>query len=416
MNETIISYKIRIYPSKNQKRIIQRTCGACRWIYNDYLRTNIERYKSGKDFLSGYEYSKKLTKWKKDNPDYMWLNDSEISSKAIHEAFMDADEAYKKFFKKLRWFPRFKSRKHNPINSYFFIGEHIKFKHNKVKLPILGNVKISENGYVPTNRHIIGGTISFKNGKYYASFRIKYSDDEICKPYNHYTSGLGIDVGIKTYLTCANKYEDIYTFEKFLDHPVLKKYEDKINKLQKILSNKMEVNYNRLLNQYFDEHQDLPPENIKNIMKGKSYSNSCIRLQNKISKLKEKQHNYKKNIIDKYVMSLTRLKPAFITIEDLSVKNLLENDASKQLHRHIQDSMFRYFFSKLKFKCHIYGIELRQAAKFFASSKLCHICHHKKKDLKLSDRVYVCDNCKNEFDRDENSAINLVHLKKYIIL
>ena len=102
MNETIISYKIRIYPSKNQKRIIQRTCGACRWIYNDYLRTNIERYKSGKDFLSGYEYSKKLTKWKKDNPDYMWLNDSEISSKAIHEAFMDADEAYKKFFKKIK--------------------------------------------------------------------------------------------------------------------------------------------------------------------------------------------------------------------------------------------------------------------------------------------------------------------------
>ena len=39
---TILSYKIRIYPTYKQKSIINRTLGACGFIYNDYLAMNIE--------------------------------------------------------------------------------------------------------------------------------------------------------------------------------------------------------------------------------------------------------------------------------------------------------------------------------------------------------------------------------------
>ena len=44
--------KIRIYPNKNQERIIKRTLGACRWIYNHYLGYNIDSYKKGYDFTT----------------------------------------------------------------------------------------------------------------------------------------------------------------------------------------------------------------------------------------------------------------------------------------------------------------------------------------------------------------------------
>ena len=97
------------------------------------------------------------------------------------------------------------------------------------------------------------------------------------------------------------------------------------------------------------------------------------------------------------------------------VKDMLENDGSTMLHKHIQDSKFYYFFEKLKSKCQIYNVQLRFADKYFASSKKCCICGHKKKNLKLSDRTYHCSECGHIVDRDVNASINLVDLNKYTI-
>lgn len=113
---------------------------------------------------------------------------------------------------------------------------------------------------------------------------------------------------------------------------------------------------------------------------------------------------------------MVRTKPKYITIEDLSVKSLLENNAPSELHKNIQDSMFRYFFTKLIEKAEYYDIEIRKADKFFASSKKCSMCGHKHKDLKLTDRVFTCPECGFTINRDLNAAINLCNLKKYTII
>ena len=44
--------------------------------------------------------------------------------------------------------------------------------------------------------------------------------------------------------------------------------------------------------------------------------------------------------------------------------------------------------------------------RFFPSSKKCCKCGSVKKELKLSDRVYLC-RCGNRIDRDLNAAINI---------
>ena len=118
------------------------------------------------------------------------------------------------------------------------------------------------------------------------------------------------------------------------------------------------------------------------------------------------------------VTILVKLKPKYITIENLDIKELLQKDEPSymDLHRRIQDSMFRYFRQKLEEKSVLYNFELRVANKFFASSKICSVCGNKKKDLKLSDRIYHCDECGITLDRDVNAAINLVHLKKYKVI
>lgn len=251
----ITSYKIRIYPTKEQIKIIKQTLGSCRWVYNDFLAMNIQRHKDGLPYMSGYTYSRMLTELKKYDPKYMWLND--ISSKAIHESFMDCDKAFKKFFKNKAEFPKFKSRKNNPVRGYYFTIDRIKFKHNYVNLPILKWTKISENSYIPQNRKIVGGTIiEDTDGKFYITLRVYNLFEDMIddRSDDSYMSGIGIDVGIKTFITGYSKNGVSFNISKFIDDPTIKRYEEKIVNLQRIISNKMEINYGRLLNKYLDNH------------------------------------------------------------------------------------------------------------------------------------------------------------------
>lgn len=209
---------------------------------------------------------------------------------------------------------------------------------------------------------------------------------------------------------------NIYQFPSFLKDKRILKLEEKVTYLQRLISSKMEINYGKLLNDYLNKYHNEPNIITKNIMKGESYSNTCKYLQNKISKLKKKISNIKTDIINKIIIKMVKTKPKYITIETLDISSMLKNNSSTDIHRYIQDSQFYTFFQKLIFKCKIYGIELRKANKYFASSKKCCVCGNKKKDLKLSDRIYKCECCGNELDRDVNASLNLVNLKKYSLV
>ena len=93
----IKSIKLRIYPNRTQLKIINDTLGACNYIKNKYLEYNIDNYKKDKNFLSGYDFSKIINKLKKEENDYMWLKG--ISSKAIQDAILSKEKAFKAFFK-----------------------------------------------------------------------------------------------------------------------------------------------------------------------------------------------------------------------------------------------------------------------------------------------------------------------------
>ena len=99
-----------------------------------------------------------------------------------------------------------------------------------------------------------------------------------------------------------------------------------------------------------------------------------------------------------------------ITIEDLNVSGMMKN---RHLSRAIAESEFYYFRALLERKCSEFGIQLRLADRYYASSKTCSHCGHVKRDLKLSDRVYVCSECGLVIDRDYNAAINLMNCEKF---
>ena len=93
-----------------------------------------------------------------------------------------------------------------------------------------------------------------------------------------------------------------------------------------------------------------------------------------------------------------------IVAEDLHVRGMLKNH---KLARAISDVGMGEFRRQLEYKTTWYGSRLMIADRFFPSSKRCSRCHHVKEELSLSERVFKCEVCGFECDRDLNAALNL---------
>lgn len=412
--------KIRFYPNQTQIKKINQIFGGCRYVMNLYIEYNNRAYRESKEFISGYDFSKIVNKLKK-KEEYSWLND--ISSKALKDAIMTQEKAYKNYFRKMKLglktsLPRFKSRKRMNKESFFFIKDSIKFNttcRNTIKIPILHSIRITEHQYLPDIGTITSGRVIREYDKYYVMFI--YNSDKISEEKND--DGMGIDVGVKNYASIALSNGNVYVQAHFKDNKKYQSISDKIQYYQRLVSRKVEINYKRLLDNFLIKHpvSDLT-DHYKNIMKGESYNTSAIKtLMKKLRKLHVKKANIRKDFIKKLVYKLVvRTKPKYITIEDLSITNMLANDESHELHKYISESGFYYFRACMVNKCKEYKTELRIADRYFASSKTCSNCGNKKKDLTLSCREYHCEECGLTIDRDINAAVNLLRTKKYSIV
>ena len=410
----IKSIKLRIYPNKYQLNLINNTLSCCRYIKNNYIAYNIKEYKENGKFVTGYEYMKIINKLKKSEDEFSWIKN--YSSKAINESILSIEKSFKLFFKKSKGFPKFKSRKKLNKESYYFVKDSIHYTDNKniIKLPILKRVRITNSKSLPDINTIISGRIIREYNKYYVLFIYNYDNKQI--PLTN--TKLGIDLGVKNYVIIYNG-NNSYKTTHYKDYKRYKYYENKINKLMSIISNKVETNYGKLLNKYYDKHHSTPNEIIKNKMKGESYDSSRIRLLfNKIRKYNNKLNNIREDFIKKLINTLTaKTKPNCITIEDLDISDMISNDNTHSLHKLIMYSNFHYFKTHMINKCKEYGIKLRLLDKYYPSTKRCSVCSNKQ-SISLYDRVFICKSCGYEIDRDVNAAINIYSAKdkKCVIL
>jgi len=406
----IKSIKLRIYPNKTQLKIINDTLGACNFVKNKYLEYNINNYKECKKFITGFDFINYVTKLKKEDSKYSWLKG--ISTQAIQEAIIAKDKAFISFFNKKKGFPKFKSRKRMNKESYYFIKDSIHYiNKNIIKLPKLKRIRITNGNSLPYKNSIISGRIIRHYNKYYVLFI--YNEDNDNKDIIKNDIKLGIDLGVKDYATIYDGYE-CHHYKHFKEYGTYKKYYDRIEKLQKVISKKVEYNYGKLLNEYLDKYHKEPSEIEKNIMKGKSYNSSNIRkVFNKINRIRVKLTNIIDNFIKQLVNKLiARIKPSKINIEDLDISNMIEdNNTTHKLHGYIAESNFYKFRMHLINKCIEYGIKIRLIDTYYPSTQICSNCGHKNKHIRLIDRTYKCDECRMVMDRDENSAINIYNCK-----
>ena len=365
--------KIRLYPNKTQEQTLNKVLGCYRFVYNQMLALKQNAYKTNKTNLKVTDLSKWFHGTLLKDEQYAWLK--EQNTKVMKQAIRQMDGAYQKFFKQHNGFPKFKSKKdkQSALFPYEAISKHNTFETRHISLTTpLKNIKFRCSDLYFSrlqkyNKNIRSDTLSkTKSGNFFLSILIEMEDTEL-KKFEHTNEQVGIDLGVKDFVITSDG-------EVFENKHFFKKEEKQIKKLQRQLSKKV---------------------------KG---SNNSKKSQVRIAKLFERITN-KKDAYIHYVAN--ELLSYFDTVfmEDLNVKGMLRNH---HLAKAISEVGFYKFKEILVNKALINDKKVVFVDRFYPSSKTCSVCGYKKRDLRLSDREWVCPICGTKHDRDINAAVNIL--------
>ena len=351
-----IALKIRIYPNKQQRIMIDKNIGCVRYIYNNLLAI--------------YKDTGKVVSYKDVyNDDNTWLSESDTSS--YSNAQINLKSAINNHYKNPSHFgiPTYKS-KHNHKQSYTtsVTNNNSRVIDNKhIRIPKVGILRAKVHQLFSNNYKLKSVTISKESDcKYYASLLYEYEkkpvENQTDKPF---TYTLGIDYSQDYFGVLSNG--KVIPYPKYLIMNI-----EKLKLLQQRLS------------------------------RCTLYSNNWYKRKNEVSRLHIKIRNQRKDFINKLAKEMSN-KFDIIVIEDL---NFQQMSKSNHLGKKIYDNSFGMFIRKLSYKLEQNGKRLIKVSKYYPSSKRCSNCGHIKQDLKLSDRVYTC-NCGNIMDRDYNASLNI---------
>lgn len=359
------AYKTELKPNNKQRTLFLKNAGTARFAYNWGLQRKKEVYQMNQLPIlhiknpTAIDLHRELNKLKKTK--FQWMY--KASKCAPQEALRNLDKAFKNFFEGRNGYPNFKSKKKG-IDSFRLTGRICVFENN-IQLPRLGKIRLKERNYLPTNSHILSATISEKAGRWFVSIQV---EEEIKIPENN-GDVVGVDLGIEKLATVS----DGTTFE---NPKSLLQYERKLKRIQKEASRR------------------------------KKGSNNRWKSVQKLQKIHNRIGNIRKDVIHKATTWLAKNKST-IVVEDLNISGMVKNH---NLAGAILDVGMGEFRRQLEYKSEWYGSQIQVADMFYPSSKTCSVCGHIKSELSLSERVFECEQCHAQIDRDLNSSVNLERL------
>ena len=256
-------------------------------------------------------------------------------------------------------------------------------ENGKLQIPTIGDVRFgSARSDFDLSCKKQVANISF-DGKYWY---LSYTEDVETKVQNlpDYTDGIGIDLGIKTLATVSDG-TIVPNIKAFRRVRILNK---RLKRLQRKVSRKYLINK-------CNKHNK-----TKNI----------IKLERRIKLIHRSLKNIRINHIRRFVSELVKKQPQYIAIEDLNVKGMMNN---KYLAKDVVNCSFYTIREHLIRKAKERNIVVRLVDRFYPSSKTCSNCGSYKKELKLSQRIYHCNSCQKEIDRDFNASRNIATTDKY---
>lgn len=385
----IVSRKIKLNPTKEQEELFWKSAGTARWAYNHFLAENERHYQ---EFLEGKQEKKSINEMnvrKNINNNlkkttHTWLK--EVGSNVMKQAVKDASLARDRWFKGVSSKPKFKSR-HKTKPSFYVNYESLK--------RVDGGFRGEKIGFVRTYQPLP----KLKNGKKYSNPRISFDGKnwflsigyDINREKVELTGEkIGIDVGVKELAVVSDGkfYKNVNKTKR------VRQLEKRLRREQRKLSRKIEAN----IKSYASNRRPIyekPLKEMKNIQKQNA----------KLRDIHKKLTDIRDNYLHQTSNEIVKTKPSRIVMETLNIKGMMKN---RHLSKAIAQQKLHEFKRQIQYKSDKYGIEFVEADKWFPSSKTCSCCGQIKKDLKLSDRIYVCD-CGFKLDRDLNAAINLAN-------
>ena len=364
------AFKSRLYPNKEQAVLLAKHFGCVRYIYNWALNAKIEKYKTEKKTENFITLGNKLPQLKEE---FLWLK--EVNAQSLQSSLKNVDNAFKRFFKEKKGFPKFKSKKRRQDSFHVPQSSEVDFENGTISVPKIKNIKtIFSRTFVGKIKTI---TISRNpSGKFFASILVEIDETTPVKPTIREDRTVGIDVGIKAYATLS-------TGEKIDNPKYLKQTQKRLKYEQYVLAKKDRING------------------------GKDKSGTKREQQRiRVARLHEKIANQRNDFLHKLTYKLTHDNQVdSIVVEDLSVKNMMKNHC---LAGSIGDASWGKFFEFLSYKCEWYGKNLITIGRFDPSSRLC-TCGVVNKELTLKDREWTCPFCGRKHDRDILASNNIKH-------
>ena len=355
------TYKYRLFPTKKQTTILNKTLDECCWLYNHFLEEHKNSWEKEKKSLNYYSQQNTIPELKKQRPSLKI-----VYSQTLQDIAMRVDLAFKAFFRRVKsgnkpGYPRFKGK--GWYDSICYPQTGFKVKKNIINLSKIGSIKVKIHR--PIGGVIKTCTIRRQNNKWYACFSCEVK----IKPLKKSKKAIGIDVGLESFATFSNG-------EKIKNPRFFKIEQKSLAKVQRKLSKQKKGSLER--------------KKVKKI----------------VARIHERITNRRNNFCHQEARKIVN-HFGIICIEDLNI-NQMQKGNFRSINRSISDVAWGQFAQYLSYKAESAGRQLIKVNPAY-TSQTCSNCGYREVK-KLSDRVHHCSSCGLVLDRDHNAAINILTL------
>ncbi|MEV4490048.1 RNA-guided endonuclease TnpB family protein [Micromonospora coxensis] len=356
------AYKYRFYPSPEQAKLLDRTFGCVRLVYNRALEARTRAWAVDRRRTSYVQSSAWLTEWKRTD-ELGFLN--EVSSVPLQQTLRHLQSAFIAFWDKRARYPRFKSKRRSQASAEF-TRSAFRWREGQLTLAKM-NAPLAIVWSRPLPERAEPSTVTVSRdaaGRWFVSLLV---EDPTVTPLRPADNSVGVDVGITSLVTLS-------TGEKITNPRYERADRRKLAMAQRALSRKEKGSHNR------------------------------AKARVKVARIQARVADRRRDHLHKLSTRLVR-ESQTVVIEDLSVRNMLKNH---RLARAISDAAWSDLRSMLEYKAAWYGRTVIAASRFYPSSKTCSACGKSNNAMRLHVRMWTCLGCGREHDRDVNAAKNIL--------